>query len=322
MSSSPIERVAAVALELGELDLEGLHQAAPVGDLGELVGRDLVGEAAHLVLELDHPLREAGGLAVLFLQARLGLLHQGLHGAALAHHLAHHAGQALERVGLLDHLGVAADALVEVAGLGTELAELGEHLVDQALQRVARLLAVDLDLGMAQPRVVQHVAHRAHAARRQAFLDLHAHRVALALDPAVVLGEVGEARGELVAELAELVEQVVAVLQHPLGAQAGGLHLLGERAGSRLRRRSRWSSWVSSRLSSRLASSCGNACCRALARLCAMPIQAASLPGASIATGVTSAASLAATSPAGTRPGRSRDPRRRPRHRRCRCPSC
>ena len=144
-------------------------------------------------------------------------------------HLAHHAGQALERIRLLDHLGIAADALVEVAGLRAELAELGEHLVDQALQRVARLFPVDLDLGMAHPRMVQHVAHRAHAARGQAFLDLDAHRVALALDPAVVLGEVGEARGQLVAELAELVEQVVAVLQHPLGAQAGRLHLLGER---------------------------------------------------------------------------------------------
>ena len=66
--------LAAAALEARALDLEGLHQAAPVGDLRQLVGRDLVGEAPHLVLELDHALRQVGRLAVLLLQARLRLL--------------------------------------------------------------------------------------------------------------------------------------------------------------------------------------------------------------------------------------------------------
>ena len=111
--------LAAVALEARALDLERLHQAAPVGDLRQLVGRDLVGEALHLVLELDHALRQVGRLAVLFLQALLRLLDERLHGAALGDHLAHDAGQALERIGLLDHLGVATDALVEVAGLAS-----------------------------------------------------------------------------------------------------------------------------------------------------------------------------------------------------------
>src|SRR5664280_3535739 len=141
--------MAAIPLEARTLDLERLHQAAPIGDLRQLVGRDFVGEAPHLVLELDDALAEIGRLAVLFLQARLRLLHQRLHGAALVDHFPNDAGQALERIRFLDHFGVAADALVEVAGLRAELAELGQHLVDQPLQRVARLLALALDLGVA-----------------------------------------------------------------------------------------------------------------------------------------------------------------------------
>ena len=109
---------------------------------------------------------------MLFLQALLRLLDQRLHGPALGDHLAHDAGQALERIGLLDHRGIAADALVEVAGLGAQLAELGEHLRHQRLERVARLLALAAHLGVLLARVVQHVADGANAARAQALLDL------------------------------------------------------------------------------------------------------------------------------------------------------
>ena len=70
----PDRELAAAALEARALDLERLHQAAPVGDLRQLIGRDLVGEALHLVLELDHALRQVGRLAVLLLQPLLRLL--------------------------------------------------------------------------------------------------------------------------------------------------------------------------------------------------------------------------------------------------------
>ena len=209
-------KLAAAPLEAGALDLERLHQAAPVRDLRQLVGRDLVREPLHLVLELRHALAQVGRLAVLFLQALLRLLDERLHGPALGDHLADDAGQALERIRFLDHRGVAADALVEVAGLGAQLAELGEHLRHQRLERVARLLALAAHLGMLLARVMQHVAHRADAARAQALFDLELHRLALALDPAAVLGQFGQARGQLVAQLAELLEQVMAVLQDAL----------------------------------------------------------------------------------------------------------
>ena len=78
------------------LGLEGLHQAAPVGDLGELVGADLVRQALHFLFELADTLGQAFGLAVFFLQTRLGLPHQCLHGPAFFDHLANHAGQAFE----------------------------------------------------------------------------------------------------------------------------------------------------------------------------------------------------------------------------------
>ena len=73
---------------------------------------------------------------------------------------------------------------------------------------------------------MQHVADGAHATRGQAVLDLQPHRLALAPDPAVVLGQVGQAGRQLERELAELVEQVMAMLQHALGVLAQRLHLL------------------------------------------------------------------------------------------------
>ena len=118
---------------------------------------------------------------------------------------------------------------MEVAGLGAELAKLGEHLRHQRLERVACLLAFAAHLTVLLPRVVEHVADRANAARGQALVDLGLHRLALALDPAAVLGQVGQARGQLAAELAELVEQVMTVLQDTpgtLGQRFGGV---GER---------------------------------------------------------------------------------------------
>jgi hypothetical protein len=86
----------------------------------------------------------------------------------------------------------------------------------------------------------------------------------------------------------------VAVLQHPLGAKAGGLHLLGER---RARTFGGEPPVEPGQLGAELAIGVVPAAAPAAGawpKPCAMPTQAASLPGAAIATGVTSAASLAA----------------------------
>ena len=69
----------------------------------------------------------------------------------------------------------------------------------------------------------------AHAAGGEPFVDLELHRLALALHPAAFFGQVGQAAGELAAQLSELVEQMVPVLQHTLGALAEIAHGVGQR---------------------------------------------------------------------------------------------
>ena len=154
----------AAPVDPGAFDLERLHQAAPVRHLGQLVGRDFVGQAPEFRFEMVDDLREFAGPGVLSRDPLAGLRHRGVNAAAFGHHLAHHTGQALERIGRFDHAGIASHAVLETAGLQTEFTEIGQHAGDQPLERVARVFALD-----AQPHLVfaglrQQLADRAHTA--------------------------------------------------------------------------------------------------------------------------------------------------------------
>ena len=104
MSISADRQTRAVALRARAFGLERLRQAAPVGDLRQRVGRHFVRQAAQFALELAHAALELAGACVLVAQALARAIDDGLHRARLGDHLPHHAGQALQRVGVLDGL--------------------------------------------------------------------------------------------------------------------------------------------------------------------------------------------------------------------------
>mmetsp|Transcript_22377 Transcript_22377/g.88473 ORF Transcript_22377/g.88473 Transcript_22377/m.88473 type:complete len:961 (-) Transcript_22377:1086-3968(-) len=216
-----------LALGLGLFNAEGLDQAAAVGDLRQLVGMDFAGQPPQLAFELVHPLRQRGGAVVLQRQACLGLGHQALHAAAFLHHLAHRAGQAFERIGLLDGVGIAADVVLEAVGVLAQFAELGQHALDQALERITGLGALLAQGALALAGAGQQFGDGSDAATGQALSQGLVHRLGLALGPGVVLGQVHEAGTQLAAQAAEFVEQVAAVVEQVAGAQAQGRHPRG-----------------------------------------------------------------------------------------------
>ena len=129
---------------------------------------------------------------------------------------------------------MAPDVGVETAGVFAEFAQLGEHALDQLLQRVAGLVALVAQHALALARVGQQVAGGAHAAHAQALGQPGLQQFALAAGPAVVLGQLGQALRQFDAQLAQFVEQVLAVRQQPartLAQVAGMAHQLRRGAG-------------------------------------------------------------------------------------------
>ena len=226
------DREPAARLHPQHLGLERLQQAAPVGDLRQLVGRYLVRQAPQLALEVVDRLRQFGRAVVLGLQPLARLRHRSVHAAALVDEFAHHARQALQRIGLLDHIGIARGAALEAAGLHAELAQPGEHARHHRLQRQPGPVALEPQRRLVGAGLGQQFADRTQPARGQALFEEQPHRVALAARPRVVLGQLGQARRQLRAQRAELVEQALPMLQHGVGLLAQRIdcgHLL--RAG-------------------------------------------------------------------------------------------
>ena len=126
--------------------------------------------------------------------ALLRLADQVLHGTALVDELAHHAGQAFDRLGGLDRLHVAADLVVEAPGLLAQLADFAQQPVDEDLERIARLVALAAHAGMTGPRLRQDDGGGAHAARIQPLGQPRLQRLGLpvvlqGLNPPAVDGE-------------------------------------------------------------------------------------------------------------------------------------
>ena len=122
---------------------------------------------------------------------------------------------------------MACELAFEVAGLAIERGELGEHARNDIAQRVARgvsLLAYTL---VARARLIEHLGGGAHAAHAHLAVQALAHRSGLAARPAVVLGKLDQAIGEVRAQRAEFVHQVVPVGEQAAHRLAGLLHLLG-----------------------------------------------------------------------------------------------
>ena len=223
------------ALQSRTFEVEGLQQATPVGDLRQLISGHLIGQAAQLAFKLADALRQVGRTNALVLQAALRLVDKALHRAAFLDHFAHHAGQAFQRVGTFDHIGIAAHAFMETAGLRAQLAKLAEHAVDQLLQRVASAVALAAQLGLLGARGAQQFVDRLDATGGQAFFDGQPHRIALALRPALVFCQVGQAGGQLDAQPTDHLEQMLTMLQDPVSSVTQAFDLAGRGLARSLR---------------------------------------------------------------------------------------
>ena len=228
MSSRPTASPRAAAIAACALDLERLMQSAPVGHLSQRIGRNLVRQPPQFAFELFDLPRQCGGTAVFVVQALPRLADHRVHGAAFIDHLAHHTGQAFERIGGFHHIDVTAGVVLKAPGLLPQFAEFGQHVLDHRFQCVPRSVALDAKFGLAVPRAAQQLTHRFHAARGQPVLQPRTHRLGLTLGPTAVFGQLGQAVGQLDAQRTELVHQVLPVLQHPVGAAAQAVKLIGQ----------------------------------------------------------------------------------------------
>ena len=85
-----------LAFGLGLLDAEGLDQAAAVGDLGQLVGMDFLGQTAQFAFQLLDALAQGPWPCRVPASGGFVSADQALHAAALFDHLAHRACQAFQ----------------------------------------------------------------------------------------------------------------------------------------------------------------------------------------------------------------------------------
>ena len=104
--------------------------------------------------------------------------------------------------------------VLEAPGVFAEVAQLGEHALDQFAQRGARAVAFVAQFGVARARMRQHLAGLTHIAHADAAGQLGLQQLALAARPAVVLGEFAHALRQLGAQPAELVDQALAMREH------------------------------------------------------------------------------------------------------------
>ena len=240
MSSSPIASSPPWRSRRARLDVERLHQAAPVGDLGQHVGGDLVGQAPQLALERLHAGLELGGALAAFVAGAPACSadqRRAPRGSPRPSARTTPARLSSESA-LRDRVDVARHAVGETAGVVAQRVELGEHLRDRVLERrrarcrvprAARAwrarVCASISLAARTERTLGDVAQAAAAGSRvwpltQLSSSASSARPALSLQRQPV----------------QLVDQVVAMRQQPARALAQRLGLraqLGAVAPSR-----------------------------------------------------------------------------------------
>ena len=207
-------------LQARTLQFEGGKQAASIGHLRQHIGGHLVGQAPQLALQGAHTRLQRLCACLVLLQALTRVRHHLVHRACIGQHGAHGLGHAVQGVGLADDIDMARNALAKVAGGVIQRGQIGQHLLHHGLERIARPVAVAMQLALLAPRRFDQIAGRAHRPRAHAVVQAGAQRLRLALNPGAVLGELGQPIGEGSAELQQLLDQVVAMSEQALGAAA------------------------------------------------------------------------------------------------------
>jgi hypothetical protein len=211
MSISPRPGRSTVTLAARAFGLEGLRQAATVGHLGERVGGDLVGQAAQFAFQFAHAGFQFGGTLTVGLQAFLRTAHRVCTLRLSSSMVAHHAGQAFQRLGAFNGLHVLGRGHLEAARVFTQFAHFQQHVVNELLERVARGHPFGAHLLLVGARFGQHLARGLHGTHAQAVRQARLQAGALATCPAVVLGQVGDAGCQLLAQGTQAFDQAVAV---------------------------------------------------------------------------------------------------------------